>query len=722
MKTTPRVEELLRQMTLREKAAQLTQLDAGCLEATDQGGLTGPLSSAGFTEEEISEVGSALSVFGAERIKKIQQEHLRRSRLKIPLLFMGDVIHGYRTVYPIPLALGSSWDEQLMEDVARASAREAAADGLMVTFSPMVDPIRDSRWGRTMESTGEDPFLNSLAARAFVRGYQSDTCANPGQLACCVKHFIGYGFPEGGREYNTVDISAGVLRDFCLPPYQAAVDEGCEMVMASFNIVDRIPAAANKKLLTGILRREMGFTGVTISDWGAVQELTLHAVAQNGQEAAALALNAGLDIEMMSPNYIRYLPQLVKDGAVSEQQLDDAVRRVLCLKEKLGLFDNPYKDLNAEQAEKLFLSAEHRKLAREAACKSAVLLKNSSSLLPLKKGSFCLAGPFADSKAMRGGWALLGKDEDCVSLYEGMAGYVGGENVTVAPWDERDLQACIQTTLEMSKEADCIICTCGEPQEEIGECTSKADLALPAPQLAFLEALWKAGKKVVAVVFAGRGLELAPVCRYTQAVLLAWYLGTESGNALADLLLGYAAPSGRLTISLPIKTGQMPLYYNCYNTGRPKYTDRDDRPFVSKYIDCANQPLCPFGYGLGYTSFSYGAVTASERKLHPGESIEISVEVENTGNRCGTETVQLYIRDICASVVRPLRELKGFRRVVLEPGQKQRVRFELTEEMLRFWNEEGRYGSQAGEFEVYVGANCMDCESVRIFLEAKPEV
>lgn len=717
METTPRVEELLRQMTLREKAAQLTQVDAGCLEAEAQSGITGPLSGAGFTEENLCEVGSALSVFGAERIRKIQQEHMRRSRLKIPLLFMGDIIHGYRTIFPIPLALGCSWDEQLMEDVARVSAREATADGITVTFSPMVDPVRDSRWGRTMESTGEDPFLNSVAAKAFVRGYQGENCAQPGHLACCVKHFIGYGFPEGGREYNTVDISEGVLRDFCLPPYQAAVDEGCEMVMASFNIIERIPAAGNKKLLTDLLRGDMGFHGVTISDWGAVQELTVHAVAQNGKQAAALALNAGMDIEMMSPNYIQYLPELVETGAVSEAALDDAVRRVLLLKERLGLFDDPYKDLDAEQAERLFLCEEHRQLAYEAACRAPVLLKNADKTLPIESGVCCLAGPFSDSKAMRGGWAFLGKDEDCVSLREGMAARLGEEKVLVAPWDERNVQLSIQATLEAACGADCVVCTCGEPQEETGECTSKADLALPEEQLRLLEALRKAGKKVVAVVFGGRGLELAPVCRCADAVLMAWYLGTESGNALADLLLGSMAPSGRLTISLPIKTGQMPLYYNCYNTGRPKRSARDDRPFVTKYLDCPNQPLFPFGYGLGYTTFSYSDLKLSETRMRRGESIEASVVVENTGAQKGIETVQLYIRDVCASVVRPLRELKGFCRTELAPGQKQTVRFTLTEKMLCFWDENGRFVSQTGEFEVYIGPNCRDCKSVVFTLE-----
>lgn len=701
MNTSKRVEALLQEMTLEEKAAQLTQLNGLFFKEDAQADVTGPLHELGIPREAVEAAGSVLSVFDTESILDIQRRHLENSRLKIPLLFMADVIHGYRTIFPIPLALSCTWDMDVVRQAAQVSAREASAAGQHVTFSPMADVAHDQRWGRVMEGAGEDPLLSALVTEAFVKGYQGDSCGEKGRLAACAKHFIGYGFSESGREYNTVDLSQGVLRDYCLAPYQAAVDAGCEMVMAAFNTIDRVPAAGNEKILNGLLRQELGFTGVSISDWGAVEELVVHSVAQNGREAAKLAMTATLDIEMMSPHYANHLPQLVREGLIPEAQLDAAVRRVLALKEKLGLFENPCKDADPQLAQELFLCPEHRAAARRAARKAPVLLKNENHLLPLGEVPVLVAGPFAQSRAVMGGWSACGRDQDCVSLAQGLEEALG-EKVLTAPWAEDQTELSIRRAVHAAQDAQVIVCTLGEPETETGECTSKADLSLPRAQLELLKALRATGKPLVAVVFSGRALELEPVLQ-ADAVLQAWFLGTESGNALADLLLGRAAPSGRLAVSIPRKTGQMPLYYNAYRTGRPKKDDSADTPFVSKYLDCPNAPLFPFGYGLTYTTFRYGSLTLSSDRMAPGEQITASVSLRNTGTRPGEEVVQLYLCDESASVVRPVKELKAFQRVLLAPGAETTVTFSIDEEMLRFWNARGQYRSEPGAFTVYVG-------------------
>lgn len=695
MKASKQAEKLLQQMTLKEKLAQLTQL-SGLFFSGAEEGLTGPLMEMGLDRSDIDNAGSVLSVFGAEEILEIQRTHMRDSRLKIPLLFMADIVHGYRTVFPIPLAMACTWDMEIIEECAQMSAAEAAADGQHVTFSPMVDVVRDSRWGRVMESTGEDPWYNGLCATAFVRGFQGDSYREPGRLAACVKHFIGYGFSESGREYNTVDLSEGTLRDFCLPPFQAALDAGCDMVMSSFNTIYRIPATGNRKVMKDLLRDEIGFDGVLISDWGAVNELINHSIAEDGRGAAKAAMNATLDIEMMSPHYLKNIEALVRDGDIQESQIDEAVLRVLALKEKMGLFEDPYKSVDPQRATKLFLCEEHRKISRKAAEKAPVLLKNENRVLPLESvGKICVTGPYADTKAMLGGWFACGRDEECVTLLEGLR--------------ER-LPECDFTT--NPEEADLVIVAVGEHQDDTGESTSRADLSLPKEQLALLERVRSLGKPVVAVVFSGRALELLPVCKNADAVLQAWFLGNECGHALAALLTGDVQPQGRLTVSIPYKTGQMPLYYNCYQTGRPKLSEENPEKYVTKYIDCPNSPLFPFGYGLSYTEFSYENAQISADRMTAGETLTVSVSVLNTGRCRGTETVQLYLRDVAGTVVRPSRELKGYEKIELDAGEKKTVSFEIKESMLKFWND-GAYAAEAGSFLVYVGANSRDCSQLK---------
>lgn len=717
METSQRIEALIQQMTPEEKAAQLTQLGGPYFTQDAQSDVTGPLQELGLTEEAVRSAGSVLSVFSADSIIAIQNQYLEASRLKVPLLFMADVIHGYRTIFPIPLAQACTWNPDIVREGAEISAKEAAAGGQHVTFSPMADIVRDHRWGRVMESSGEDPLLSAMMSSAAVKGYQGEDCAQPGRLAACAKHFIGYGFSEGGRDYNTVDLSEAFLREYCLEPFRAVVDSGCEMVMTAFNTIERIPVAANARIMDRLLRKGLGFSGTVISDWGAVDELIVHSVAEDGKDAARLALNATVDIEMMSPHYIHHLPQLMQEGLVSTAQVDEALRRVLTLKEKLGLFENPYKDADPVKAEELYLCPEHRKAARIAAQKAPVLLKNERNVLPLSGSPLLLTGPFAQSQEVLGGWSACGRNEEAVSLFQGLQNALGTQAVEAAPWDPANTSVSIAQAVEAARDAAVILCAIGEPQEETGECTSKVDLALASDQLALLQAMHNTGKPVVAVVFSGRALELEPVCRHCDAVLQAWFLGSESGNALADLLLGTAAPTGRLAVSFPRRTGQMPLYYNGYRTGRPKPSDTADTPYVSKYIDCQNAPLFPFGYGLTYTTFSYSSLHLSARQMHPDEEITATVTVRNTGTRTGEEVVQLYLCDCCASVVRPVKELKAFRRITLSPGEETAVTFAITEAMLRFWDADGNWVSEPGRFDVFAGPNCQECSCASFILK-----
>lgn len=708
--------DLVNQMTLEEKVAQLLQLTANFYEGTDmQGQITGPMEEMGITEQSVRASGSILGLSGAQAIMDVQQAYLEKSRLGIPLIFMADVVHGFKTIFPIPLAIGCSWDLELAEKSAEIAARESAVSGLHVTFAPMVDLVRDPRWGRVMETTGEDPYLNSLFAAAFVRGYQGDNLTDElDRLAACVKHFAAYGAAEGGRDYNTVDMSERQLREYYLPAYKAALDAGVEMVMTSFNTVDGIPASGNEKLMRGILREEWGFDGVLISDWASIREMIAHGAAQDDREAAYRAIRAGVDMEMMTPCYVNHLPELVQKGEVQEHLVDEAVLRILQLKDKLGLFENPFRAADPEREREIVFSKEHREVSRELAAKSAVLLKNDGQALPLQPDArVALIGPFAQSEDILGWWSCEGVKADAVKLGTALQECLPQGKVLVAQGSDvhsiTDEQ--IAAALEAASQSDIIVLALGEDSEMSGEGGSRTDIRLPAAQLKLVQALKAADKPIASVIFNGRPLDLNGIIDESDAVLEAWFPGSEGGAAIADILTGAVNPSARLTMSFPQSVGQVPVYYNHFNTGRPINPDNTENRYVSQYIDSSNEPLFPFGYGLSYTTFAYGEVEVSGQELTANDSLTIRVRVTNTGDRAGVETVQLYVRDVSGEVVRPMRELKAYVKLSLAPGETGTATFTLDEEQLRYHHADLSYRSDRGEFRVMVGPNSRDTQS-----------
>lgn len=699
-------------MTLDEKIAQLMQLAVPFFEGAAGGGqITGPMKSLGITEAMVQGAGSVLGLAGAEEVIAIQQAHLAKNPHGIPLLVMADIVHGFKTIFPVPLAIGCSWDLDLAEKSAQIAAREAAVSGVHVTFAPMVDLVRDPRWGRVMESTGEDPYLNSEFARAFVRGFQgSDLAGEQERVAACVKHFAAYGLSEGGRDYNTVDLSERQLREFYLPAYKAALDEGCEMVMTSFNTVDGIPSSGNKKLMRELLREEWGFDGVVISDWGAVKELIPHGVAEDEAEAAYKAIQAGVDIEMMTSCYAHHLPQLVQSGQVDEGLIDEAVLRILKLKQKLGLFENPLRGADPDAEREIIFCEEHRRVSRELASKSCVLLKNEM-VLPLNpKERIALIGPLASSGDILGPWSWLGSKEDAVRLDTAIQDIVTAGGLKVAAGCSLEMidENQVNEAIEAAADADVIILALGEDSEWSGEAGCRTDIRLPEAQLQLIARLKPLGKRMVAVLFNGRPLDLHGIYEEVDAVLEAWYPGSEGGAAIADILFGRVNPSGKLTMSFPYSVGQIPVYYNHFNTGRPQGAPDAQERYVSQYLDIPNEPLLPFGYGLSYTTFAYGELKLSSETLTRHEDLTVKVSVTNTGSAAGEETVQLYVRDWSGEVVRPLKELKGWAKVSLEPGEMTEVSFTLKEEQLRYHHADLQYKSDAGRFGVYIGSNSRD--------------
>ena len=702
---------LLQQMTLEEKAAQLLQLTANLHEgAAEAGQITGPMEEMGIHAETVRASGSVLGLSGAASVIALQQDYLKDSRLNIPLMFMADVVHGFKTIFPIPLAIGCSWDLSLAEKSAQIAARESAVSGIHVTFAPMVDLVRDPRWGRVMETTGEDPYLNSLFARAFVRGYQGSRLPEePERLAACVKHFAAYGAAEGGRDYNTVDMSERQLREYYLPAYKAALDEGCEMVMASFNTVDGIPASGNEKLMRGILRDEWGFEGVLISDWASIREMIAHGAAEDDREAAYRAIRAGVDIEMMTPCYVQHLPELVQSGLVDESLLDEAVLRVLQLKNKLGLFENPLRGADPLREKEILLCSEHRQASYDLAAKSCVLLKNSG-ILPLQpEASAAVVGPFADSGDILGWWSCEGKTSDAVKLGDALKERLGSRvSITAGCGVHSITEEQMDAAVQAASKADIIIAALGEESSMSGEGGSRTDITLPEAQLELVRRLKQLGKPIAAVIFNGRPLDLHGLFEECDALLEAWFPGTEGGAAIADILIGRVNPSGRLTMSFPQTAGQIPVYYNQFNTGRPMDPSKTGERYVSKYIDSPNEPLLPFGFGLSYTTFSYSGLSLSHDQMSADQPLQVQIQVANTGSRAGTETVQLYIRDISGEVVRPLRELKAFQQITLQPGQSTTVTFTVTEELLRYHHSDLSFKSDPGAFQVFVGPNSRD--------------
>ncbi len=628
-------------------------------------------------------VGCVFNLNGAAKTNALQHAAVDESRLKIPLLFAHDVIHGYRTIFPIPLAIASSWDPAAAELASGIAAREASASGIRWTFAPMVDIARDPRWGRITEGAGEDPFLGSRMAAAYVRGFQGSDLAAPDSIMACAKHFAAYGGAEAGRDYNTVDMSERTLREVYLPPYKAAVDAGVRTIMTAFNSLNGVPSTANPFLLKTILRDEWKFRGFVDSDYQAIEQLIPHGIAATKQEAARKAIKAGVDMDMVDASYLT-LANAVKEGRLSESVIDSSVRRILRAKFALGLFDRPHVDEQREAA--ILLATEHRGTARRIAHESIVLLKNDGALLPLSKSGETIAviGPLAGSKAdMLGSWHALGRAEETISVLEGLRAKVSA--LTYAKGDD------IAEALAVAQKAGVVVLVLGEEETMSGEAASRAFLDLPGKQQQLLETIVATGKPVALVILSGRPLTISWAAEHVRAIVWAWFLGTEGGNALADVLFGDVNPSGKLPVTFPRSAGQIPIYYAQLPTGRP---ENPSDKYTSKYIDSPNTPLYPFGYGLSYTRFEY-------TNLHV-EPFTVSIEVRNAGERAGDEIVQLYVRKAVSSVSRPLKQLKGFQRVTLAPGEKRRVEFTIARDDLRFWTEAG-WKLERGTYKVWAG-------------------
>lgn len=725
------VQGLVEQMTLEEKLGQMTQLAPEFIGIDPSIDLTGPMNALHVQPRWLDKIGSTLNGFGAKTLRRVQEHNMKESRLGIPLLFMADVVYGYRTSFPIPLAIGCSFNPKNYEKVTHVTAMESAASGIHLTFAPMTDLVRDPRWGRVMESTGEDAYLNSVMTKAAIHGFQGDDFKEKGRIAACVKHFAAYGAPWGGRDYNIVDLSQGLLREYYLPAYKAAVDAHVAMVMTSFNTVNRIPASANTWLLRDILRKEWGFEGVVISDYAAVDETIAHGVSADGAQAAQKCITAGVDIEMMSTHYLSQAQKLLDEGRLDIGLVDEAVTRILELKYALGLFDNPYKDASEEDEARLHQCAEFLRISREVASECAVLLKNDG-VLPLKGGQkIGLTGPFAGSGDILGGWTA-GKQQTDATLYTGLKACMPEAEIVTAMTGSlgslqegvTDVADEIQDVLDRFKDCDVIIAAVGENSGDTGEAASKAYLRLSRNQERLMYALKSLGKPVVMVVFSGRPMEIYPVLDCAGAVLQAWFLGSQSGLVLGDLLTGRTNPSGRLSMSFPYTAGQIPVHYNAFNTGRPA-EGKTDR-YLSKYLDCPNEALYCFGYGLSYSEFEYSDFKVEYVSDARGPSMQgdakepvlkASVTVKNVSQAAGKETVQLYIRDIAARVVRPLKELRGFSKIHLEPGEAKEVSFAITREMLSYWDNEGEFVFEPGEFDIMVGRNSSDVETERVIVE-----
>ena len=727
--TDQELHRLLEDMSLQEKIDQLLQLTADFYGKTDRDVVTGPASELGISMEDIDLAGSVLNGTGAKALMQIQDAYMDRHPHHIPLLFMMDVIHGYRTIFPAPIAQGASFDPEMSKRAASVAAREASAAGIHVVFSPMVDLVRDPRWGRVMESTGDDPYLNSRFAAAQIHGFQGDDMKEDGKVCGCIKHFAGYGGAEAGREYNTVQISEHTFREYYLPSYEAGIKAGAGMVMTSFNTVNDIPATINQNLMRQILREEMGFDGVLISDYAAILETVAHGASSDKKDAAYKALLAGVDIDMMTGCYAGKLATLIKEGTIPESLIDESVLRILQLKNQLGLFEHPHKDGDPEKEARYILCPKHRALAREAAAASCVLLKNDK-VLPIRPSQkVAFIGPYIDNYEICSSWAVTGHPKDSITVRQAAEELLPASDLTfchgtsLLPHDYvfagfaepnrteefyadvfADPAKALADAVATAKTADVVILCLGEHYLQTGEATSRTELSLPENQMELFRAVRAANPNVAVVLFNGRPLLLDELSRDAAAILEAWFPGTEGGHAILDLLTGTKNPSGKLPMTFPRNMGQIPIYYNHFSTGRP-LTGTDPQRFVSKYTDAPNTPLFPFGYGLSYAEFSYSDVSLSSDSLTSEASITASVQLKNTGACTGTEVVQLYIQDVAASTVRPVRELKGFTRITLAPGETQTVSFQISEAELAFHRADGSYGTEPGAFRVWIGGS-----------------
>lgn len=751
------IDALMRRMTTEEKIGQLNLPAAGDIT-------TGQAKSANIAQKiQAGQVGGLFNLKGVEKIRDVQKLAVEQSRLGIPLLFGMDVIHGYETIFPIPLGLSCTWDLGAIEQSARIAAVEASADGISWTFSPMVDVSRDPRWGRVSEGSGEDPYLGALIAKAMVQGYQGEAMKRNDEIMACVKHFALYGAAEGGRDYNTVDMSRQRMFNEYMLPYQAAVQAGVGSVMASFNEVDGVPATGNRWLMTDVLRNTWGFGGFVVTDYTGINEMIDHGVG-NQQAVAAQALNAGIDMDMVSDAFVGTIAQSIKEGKVSMATLNNACRLILEAKYKLGLFENPYKYCDPARPARDIFTAAHRRAARGIAAESFVLLKNENQTLPLRaNGTIAVIGPLADTRTnMPGTWSVAAVLDRSPSLIEGLRQMVGQMdmmplNQPSEPWyiptienganitllyakgsnliadsayeeratmfgrslnrDSRTNEQLLQEALATANKADVIVAALGESSEMSGESSSRTDLSLPDVQQTLLKALVATGKPVVLVLFTGRPLVLNWEQANVPAILNVWFGGSEAAYAIGDVLFGRVNPSGKLTMSFPQNVGQIPLYYAHKNTGRPLKAGSGFEKFRSNYLDVSNDPLYPFGFGLSYTTFTYSNLTVNNPSMTMNGSLTASVTVTNTGQFAGSEVVQLYIRDLVGSTTRPVKELKGFEKIYLQPGQSRVVNFTITPDMLKFYNYDLKFVAEPGDFEVMIGSNSRDVMTTKFSLQ-----
>lgn len=717
-----RVDDLLKQMTLAEKVGQLNQLSGGVLTGPAAAGDKGQQAKLDLVRQ--GKMGSFLNVLGAKETRNVQKIAVEESRLGIPLLFAFDVIHGYRTVFPIPLAESASWNPAGAELAASIAAKEAASAGLHWTFAPMMDISRDPRWGRVMEGAGEDPYLGGVFSAARVRGFQGDKWDNE-HIMACVKHFAAYGGAESGREYNTVDMSRYALWNYYMPPYEAAVKENPATVMNAFNIFDAIPASGNTYLTQTVLRDMWDFKGFIVSDWSSFSEMIVHGYASDRADAAKKALMAGSDMDMESRVMIDEMEKLITDGKVPMSKLDESVKRILWWKFKLGLFEDPYKYSDEQREKDTLLSAEHRKAARDAAGESMVLLKNEGNVLPFAKSAknVLVTGYLAESQAdVLDFWKGNGDHKDTVTILEGIKNKLPNAKVEFAKGYEKAETTSPQMLKELTdkaKSADVIVATIGLFGDLAGEARSLANLSPSPAQMEMLKTLKATGKPLVIVVQAGRPMVLIEVDKNYPAILNSWIGGTEHGNAVADILFGDVNPSAKTTMTFPVAVGQIPVYYNHYNTGRPHIDGQEgpDNFWVSRYRDIPNNPLYPFGYGLSYTSFEYGKPSLKKSEININEMVEVSVNVKNTGKMAGQEVVQLYIRDPAASRVRPVKELKDFQKIMLNAGESKTVTFSMPASKLGFYDENGNWLLESGEYHIFVGTNSRDTKEMKLMLK-----
>jgi beta-glucosidase len=702
------VQGLLDKMTLEEKIGQLTLF-------TSDWSKTGPSIRKDYVDLiKSGKTGAIFNAYTVDYVRSLQKIAVEDTRLHIPLIFGYDVIHGHRTIFPVPLAQASSWDIESIRRSEEIAAMEATAEGINWTFAPMVDISREPRWGRVVEGAGEDTWLGSLIAAVRVRGFQGNDLSNERTLLACVKHFAAYGAPQAGRDYNTVDMSQRSLFEWYLPPYKAALDAGAGSIMTAFNEIAGIPCSSNKWLLTDLLRGVWKFDGFVVSDYNSIPELIPHGVAADSAQAGELAMNAGLDMDMQGGVYLNNLAALIKAGKVSEESVNKAVKQILTAKYKLGLFDDPYRYCSKKREKEEIMTPENISFARKFAAASCVLLKNKNKTLPIKRGikSIAVIGPLADSREdMLGSWSAAGQWEKCVTLTEGLKSKAGtGIKVLTAKGcnvNDSD-RSGFRQAVSIAAKSDFIILALGESRDMSGEAASRTDISIPGVQMEMVREILKTGKPCAVVLFNGRPLTIPELDRTAPAILEAWFGGTESGNAIADVLFGDVNPSGKITLSFPINTGQIPVFYNCKNTGRPVNPLFPDEKYKSRYIDCPNTPLYPFGYGLSYTTFSYSDISLNKSAFQRNDTIIASADITNTGDRDGEEVAQLYVRDLVGNVTRPVKELKGFKKIFIRKGETVTVKFKITAGDLSYYHQDMSFTFDPGDFELFIGTSSAD--------------